>query len=176
MGDGRARARSPHDTLSRPLPRWAQSRFFNIRSANLPDTLTALAWRAVDGSAYDPDADDQPVTGAAGPGDGTVPAWSAWHARTPRAQCFDLVHAGEHLSLMEHQETLAVIHHLVETGALPAAVTVPDATYGGDKPRASDAELSAFLADAAAGRLALADPRVTDEAMLNRLIAGTSLC
>lgn len=156
-----AQALSAREVLTRPLPPPALARMFHLRSVANPTTLVELRWARVRGRDFDPERDDDPISGERGPGDGTVPAWSGRLAQTPPAQIYDLEIARDHQQLLEHVETLEVLRVLIDTGRLPAApVTVADVTFG--PPRASRAAVEQFVADAAAGRLQPTESRALD--------------
>ncbi len=163
-------------TIALPLPPSAQSRMFHIRSGNNNGTFTRLTWAPVTGADFDPDEDELPIGGDAGPGDGTVPTWSARLAQTPDERVYDLSLARDHQDILEHRETLEVVNHIIENDSLPDAVRVADEIYGGAKPKASEAELQLFLSEIAAGTATRNDPRATDEAMLNKLVEEMNLC
>jgi hypothetical protein len=94
--------------------------FFNVRSALDPTTAVELLWNNVNGSTFDPANDPSPLAGVAGPGDGTVPAWSAWHAYSRPANRYDLQQASSHGNLLEHREVLELIKTVVRTRKLPS--------------------------------------------------------
>lgn len=105
--------------IAQPLLPALAPRFFNLRApkASWP---VELKWRDVDGATYDTAADDNPITpGPSGPSDGTVPAWSAWHAHTLPDNRRDLQRATDHGTLFEHPEVRNAIATLVTTGRLP---------------------------------------------------------
>jgi len=54
-----------------------------------------------------------PAAVAPGPGDGTVPAWSAFHAHCRAANRHELASAKAHGELLEHPEVLTLIKSLV---------------------------------------------------------------
>ena len=94
--------------------------FFNVRSSLDSRTAVELLWRNVNGDTFDPASDPSPIAGVAGPGDGTVPAWSAWHAYSRPANRYDLKQASNHGNLLEHKEVLELIKTVVDTRMLPS--------------------------------------------------------
>ncbi|MGH2404945.1 MAG: hypothetical protein ACRDGN_10840, partial [bacterium] len=93
----------------------------------------------------------------------------------PLDQVYNLKHAGAHIYLMEHLETLKVVSAIIERGALPARVQVP-AEPDLTGPMASEARVRKFLADVATGDADLEDPRATDPKIWRRFVMETSLC
>ena len=67
----------------------------------------------------DPGTKPSPIAGVPGPGDGTVPAWAAWHAYTRSANRYELKQAKEHGGLLEHDEVLSLIDAIEKTRKLP---------------------------------------------------------
>jgi hypothetical protein len=94
--------------------------FFNVRSPLDLTTAVQLFWSNVNGSAFDPATDPSPLAGVAGPGDGTVPEWSAWHAYSRPANRYSLKQASSHGNLLEHPEVLELIKTVVNTRMLPS--------------------------------------------------------
>ena len=76
-----------------------------------------------------------PLTGIPGNGDGTVPAWSAWHAYSRPKNRYELKQAKVHGALLEHPEVLALIRSIVKTGKLrsPAAPPAKAPSVASDK-------------------------------------------
>ena len=97
--------------------------FFNVRSSLDRTTAVAVSWNNIDGDKYVPGSDPSPLTGVGGApgGDGTVPAWSAWHVHCRSQNRHELKRAKEHGKLMEHPEVLSVVKSIVRTGKLPSA-------------------------------------------------------
>ncbi|MGB9365525.1 MAG: hypothetical protein WCE79_05895 [Xanthobacteraceae bacterium] len=95
--------------------------FFNVRSSLDPKTAIELLWNNINGDTFIPGKTPSPLTGIPGPGDGTVPAWSAWHAYSRPKNRYDLKEASDHGNLLEHDEVLAVIGAIVKTRKLPTA-------------------------------------------------------
>lgn len=111
------RARAELVYISQPIDPGVASVFFNVRSSL--DTMTAveLLWSNIDGDDVAPGT--SPLAGIAGPGDGTVPAWSAWHAYSQPRNRYELRQAKDHGVLLEHAEVLALIDTIVKTRKLP---------------------------------------------------------
>jgi hypothetical protein len=68
------------ENISTPIDASIAPRFFNVRSSLDETTAVELLWNNVDGDDIIPGTTPSPLAGVPGPGDGTVPAWSAWHA------------------------------------------------------------------------------------------------
>jgi len=94
--------------------------FFNVRSSLDITTPVELLWNDINGDAFIPGTTPSPLTGIPGPGDGTVPAWSAWHAYSRPNNRHDLKEASDHGNLLEHEEVLALIDTIVKTRKLPS--------------------------------------------------------
>ena len=109
--------------VAAPINANVAPRFFNVRSRLDTTTAVELIWNDVDGDTVDPENGPSPVAGLAGPGDGTVPAWSAFHAYCGNRH--DLGQASDHPNLLRHKEVLALIKKVVTTGKLPKPVSVP---------------------------------------------------
>jgi hypothetical protein len=87
-----------------------------VRSSLDKKTAVELLWNNIDGNSITPGEDPSPLAGVPGPGDGTVPAWSAWHAYCRPQNCHDLKQAKEHGALLEHPEVLTLIESVVDSG------------------------------------------------------------
>ena len=169
------------ETIAADLPQPVADRVFHIRSGLNAATATELKWDTVEGASYNPDSAPSPITGVAGPGDGTVPFWSARLAQTLDAQIYDLAQAGDHGGLAEHPETLSVLRKLVEKGTLPgpaavatAVAALPAVTLGTSK--ASRAKTSKWIAAARAGTLKKGDSRANDPEVWRRILEEAQLC
>jgi hypothetical protein len=100
--------------------------FHNVRSSLDKRTAVELKWKNINGDDI-PDG-SSPLTGVPGPGDGTVPAWSAFHAHCRAANRHELASAKAHGELLEHPEVLTLIKSLVSAGkrrAVARRVQVP---------------------------------------------------
>ena len=95
-------------------------KFINVRSTLDTGTAAELNWKDVDGDTVDPANGPSPIVGLAGPGDGTVPAWSAFHAHCDNR--YDLLEASDHPNLLRHEEVLTLIKQVVTKGKLPQRV------------------------------------------------------
>jgi pimeloyl-ACP methyl ester carboxylesterase len=113
------RARTELVYISQPIAPSIAPVFFNIRSSL--DTMTAseLLWSNIDGDVFVPGTNQSPIAGIPGPGDGTVPSWSAWHAYSQPGNRHELKEAKDHGALLEHDEVLALISTVVKTRGLP---------------------------------------------------------
>ena len=141
--------------LARPLPAPLIPRVFNFRSVVETGTPQELIWSVEDGASFQPLGVRAPVrVEKTGPGDTTVPSWSGRLVDVPDDQVADLQQADDHVTLLQHGETLATLVHLLNTGELPEGIS---GAHGEQlPPRAPDHELNAFLLRAKAGAL---DPR-----------------
>jgi hypothetical protein len=116
-----AEAKAEFGKLAAPINANVAPVFFNVRSSRDPATAVELLWNNINGDAFIPGTTPSPLTGIPGPGDGTVPAWSAWHAHSRPKNRYDLMEASDHANLLEHDEVLAVIDSIVKTRKLPSA-------------------------------------------------------
>ena len=106
--------------LTKPVDAAVQPIFFNVRSSR-SKCAVELLWKDVDGDSIDPENGQSPINQVLGPGDGTVPFWSAWHAnaysRTDNR--YELSQAKDHVLLFEHQEVIDVVGSIVSKRKLP---------------------------------------------------------
>ena len=116
-----ARARAELVYISQPIAASIAPVFFNVRSSLDTTTASELLWSNVDGDSFIPGTTPSPVAGMAGPGDGTVPSWSAWHAYSQARNRHELKQAKDHGALLEHPEVLDVIDTIVKTRKLPVS-------------------------------------------------------
>ena len=100
--------------VAKPIESGVLKRFFNVRSMLDMKTAIALRWNDVDGATFDPEKGKNPIRLVLGPGDGTVPYWSAFHASVKNR--VDLRTAKDHGNLLEHPEVMGVVADIV-TGA-----------------------------------------------------------
>jgi hypothetical protein len=108
------------EKVAKPINANIVKHFFNVRSSKNAQTAVQLSWNNVNGDTYVPGKDPSPLAGIAGPGDGTVPAWSAWHAYSLKGNRHELKQAADHGNLLKHPEVLAVIETIVKTRKLAA--------------------------------------------------------
>ncbi len=100
--------------VAQPIESGVLKRFFNVRSMLDTKTAVALRWDDVDGATFDPERGKNPIHQVRGPGDGTVPFWSAFHASVKNR--VELKTAKDHGNLLEHPEVMGVVADIV-TGA-----------------------------------------------------------
>jgi hypothetical protein len=100
--------------VAEPIASGVLKRFFNVRSMLDKKTPVALRWDDVDGGTFDPEKGKNPLHHVLGPGDGTVPFWSAFHVSAKNR--IDLKTAKDHGNLLEHREVMEVVADIV-TGA-----------------------------------------------------------
>jgi pimeloyl-ACP methyl ester carboxylesterase len=116
------RARDELIYISRPIDPSIAAVFFNVRSSLDTTTAVELLWNDIDGDSFIPGTTPSPLSGMPGPGDGTVPAWSAWHAYCRPGNRYELKQAKDHGALLEHAEVLALIDTIVKTRRLPTSI------------------------------------------------------
>jgi len=151
-------------------------KFINVRSGLNDATAVELMWNDVDGDLVDPAKGPSPIVGLSGPGDGTVPAWSAFHAYC--SHTYDLGEAADHPNLLQHEEVLALIKKVVTTGKLPKPAAVARRKAAAKK--AAQAKLNRALDkshERRAGAPMTTPPelfeRPVQQALLADLIGGT---
>ena len=98
--------------MTKPIDTEIKKRFFNVRASGTP-TANYLLWEDVDGDDVSPTAGKSPLGRIPGPGDGTVPAWSAFHAYSLTANRRELTKAKDHGLLFEHPEVMGVIEAII---------------------------------------------------------------
>jgi hypothetical protein len=135
-------ARDELNKLAMPINANIAPVFFNVRSSLDVTTAVELLWNNVNGDDFMPGTTPSPLTGIAGAGDGTVPAWSAWHAYCRPKNRHELKQAKDHGNLLEHDEVLGVIGKVVKTRKLPTAAK-PGATKPSVASRKKVAEVTA---------------------------------
>ena len=167
-------ARQIRYRITRPLPKELSKFVFHLRSG-LQLMSIEQKWRAVNGANFNPEHDTSPVIQARrGPGDGTVPAWSARLVGTPLNQVYDLKLARNHAELAEHRETLEVVTALINHGRLPARTITKDERLGVTK--AGSRRMNTLIDEAVAGRVTRSDPRASNQPVWRRFIEEASLC
>jgi len=145
--------------VAKPIQPQAIGRFVNIRSLLDDTTPVELTWRNVNGTVFTlGDKENNPIrTRTKGPGDGTVPGWSAFHAHADPANQRSLSRASDHARFFEHPEVLAIVGSLVERGRLPAQGTLSRTRLPQQAPqtvasrKAARAELDTAIATIKAG-------------------------
>ncbi len=170
-------ARELRVQLAEPLPRPVVNRIFCLRSGNDEQTPVELTWEDVRGADHHTDH-ELPLRMTPGPGDGTVPRWSARLAQVDPTRVFDLPTADKHEHLMEHDETLGVLAHLIATGELPApdAALNPVRTAHTDSSTISEESLQKLMSGIESGEITRDDARIHDVTLWNRLIDDLGLC
>jgi pimeloyl-ACP methyl ester carboxylesterase len=166
--------------IAKPINSKIVPRFFNVRSALDKKTAVELIW---DGDSVDPEnGSTSPLSGRAGPGDGTVPAWSAFHAYCKDQNRHDLTQTQgtEHANLLNHDEVLTLIETVVATGKLSAARRKlrkrPKADAKGPAvltPKKLDAAVTKWVADSRDKLVPLPPPPEVQRAFVASLIGGT---
>jgi hypothetical protein len=103
--------------VAEPIASGVLKRVFNVRSALDKKTAVALRWDDVDGATFDPETGKNPLHRVLGPGDGTVPSWSAFHASVKNR--IELKTAKDHGNLLEHVEVMGVVADIVTGARVP---------------------------------------------------------
>lgn len=165
--------RSLWTTLSRRLPKAFQDRIYHIR-ADKQVMWTEQRWKDIDGSSYDPSSQRTPLSGVSGPGDGTVPFWSARLAQTPDSQVYSASNNIMHSELMEHDEVLDAIDSIIQSGNCPTPTTRRKDFLG--QKKASAKRATDYVRDVQSGKATLDDERATDPQLWRRILEETTLC
>lgn len=172
------RASNEMVNISQPISANIAPIFFNVRSSLDLNTAVEIYWNDIDGDTIVPGKSPSPLTGLAGPGDGTVPAWSAWHAHCLKKNRYELKQASDHGTLLEHKEVLDLVQSIVEKRKLPAA---KKATRSPRPKVASAAEVENVVTDWA-NKKVKGEPlprelfeKPVKRAIMSNLIAGTKL-
>ena len=115
-------AKASYQQVAQDLPSAVAARFFNIRAVqrsggnDLNQTYVSQKWDTVP-AGFNPDAPHTvPITYTAGPGDGTIPAWSARLISLDQAYPNNVVTLRgdlEHMSLMESQAVQNQIYNFL---------------------------------------------------------------
>jgi hypothetical protein len=114
--------------LAAALPPSVRAKFFNIRGVQtefgkaIDDTIVGQTWQQI-ASGFDPDTGTDPIVSRLGPGDDTIPAWSARLVDTPVANVVTITDNVEHVTLMDNPAVLSAIEDLIgaDHGALAIA-------------------------------------------------------
>ena len=160
--------------IATPINANIAAKFINVRSQLDRTTAVELSWKNVDGDTINPKTSPSPVVGLSGPGDGTVPYWSAFHASCNNRH--DLAQASDHANLLRHEEVLTLIEKVVATGKLPKRAAAPGRS-------AARATATSQKLDRALEKLATRTPaqpapaelfeKPVQQALLTDLIGGT---
>jgi Lecithin:cholesterol acyltransferase len=163
-------------TITAPLPEAVIDRVYHVRSGQNKQTGARLQWEEVDLATFNPEAGVSPVSGVAGPGDGTVPFWAARLAQTAPSHIYSAKLAADHGGLVEHEEILLALQKLIENDRLPKPATVKakNRTLGVEK--ASRAEAEQLVSDIVNQKVSPADARANQPETWRRLIEDTALC
>jgi hypothetical protein len=133
-------------------------KFHNWRAIRkVDDTCSKQSWSLID-RGFTPGIDPDPITDTNGPGDDTIPAWSAWLASTPADNQWTVTGARlYHMFLMDETQVLNKLRDLV--GSPPADLIGADldTVLGPAAPVASREEANNFLAEIVAERRAAGD-------------------
>ena len=160
-------------SLSRRLPKAFQDRLYHIRALK-QSMWIEQRWEAIDGSSHDPTKQRTPLSGVNGPGDGTVPFWSARLAQTPDSQIYSASNDIKHGELMEHAEVLNAIDKIVQSGICPKATARQKDFFG--QRKASVTRATDYIKDVQSGIATLDDERAHNPHIWRRILEETTLC
>ncbi len=175
-GDYLDAAKAIRGAIDQDLEPAAVAQVFHLRATSTA-TPYRFRWRPLPAD-FSPDTsplpfDDLPNDVNAQGGDGTVPWFSARLAQVPDARVYRIPTTALHQDLLENARALDAIWTIITTGRIPDHdPQVPDGPYQG-QPTASDAEVDRFLSDAAAGRIAAADPAARDPRLWRGVVRRT---
>ena len=149
--------------LAAPLPPAVAQRVYNIRSVADNQTPVELIWQPLS-AGFNPDEDDSPVQkGTLGLGDGTVPAWSAYHVSVPDENKKELTGVVEdHTYLMEDPQVLGLVDALINDQPMSEAEAAPAAAK---TTAASAEEVMVLCKDIGASKASRNDTRLSDPRM-----------
>lgn len=125
-----AAARTLLQAVTAPLPAATAAKTHNWRgvrtagAATLKDTVWSQSWQLV-APGFNPDTDPDPITDHVGPGDDTIPAWSARLASTPQKNLFTFQGDLHHMFMMENIKVLAKLQELIGPPLMAFAIDVP---------------------------------------------------
>lgn len=162
-------AKGVQGAIARKLPESVMKNVFHIRSGLNGFTASELKWE----TPADPTDGRSPIQAVGGPGDGTVPYWSARLAQTPVARVYDCMHASDHGELMEHGEVLEAIWRIIDSGSVPDQIAAPDVIL--TAPKASAQQLDQFLMDVKSGEITQNDPRAARPDVWRKMIRELNL-
>lgn len=172
-------ARQNCQILAAPFSNGVENRVYNIRAVDRA-TPVELVWDELPGD-FNPDEDESPVREKkSGRGDGTVPAWSAYHVSVPsenKREVDDIpddedpIYVNEHMYLMDDAQVLEQVYEWVNARPISRAKQSRDATTkvakaeAEAKAGASTEEVKELCDDIAAGKVrrnspSLSDPRI----------------
>lgn len=142
-----------------------RSRIFNIRSG-LAKMPIAQAWSDWDGN------DKAPLKrrGKRGPGDGTVPAWSARLIWLEESQIYNTRFAKDHGELPNHPEVHLVLARIIADGTIPKRIRKrPELEHRFGRP-APRKRVETFFEEIAARQIDRTDERFRDPAIWMRVM------
>lgn len=152
-------------TLSAELPPAVAQRVHNIRSGADNKTPVELVWHQLPRD-FDPDEHESPVEkGDVGLGDGTVPAWSAFHASVKEENRHHLASALDHPFLLEDPQVLGIADALIHERPIKEADTAPKAAPT-PATVASKQEVESLCQDIAKSVAGRDDRRLRESSML----------
>ena len=100
--------------LGSTLPPHVADKVHNIRSSTCKDTPVELVWNPLPVN-FRPDDEKSPiVSGKPGDGDGTVPAWAAYHVSVPDGNRTEFHETKQHFELMEDCQVLKHVYGLIK--------------------------------------------------------------
>jgi len=169
-------AKKARQEYTRTLPKAVKNRIYHIRGVMDKKTPNRLRWKKIT-HPYDPYLQKVPIRVKKedrGAGDGSIPAWAARLAQITDEQVYDLRVAKDHMSLMEHEETLNVIRFIVENNRLPKYMSVKNTKFLGVKA-ASYGTLKNFMRDMENGTIKITDEEVSDPRILRSIMEGMAM-
>ncbi|MDW4498816.1 hypothetical protein R5H30_12545 [Sulfitobacter sp. D35] len=144
------RGLSVRHQLALPLPVQSADKLHHLRVTEANTTLDSATWEPVLPPGYTPGVNTSPVQFGKGPGDDTIPAWSAALATTPDANVHDF-DTGSHAFLMEDRDILAKIHEIILGEKVSEEAVM--AALGAQAPIASAEETERFVRAIRAGEI-----------------------
>jgi pimeloyl-ACP methyl ester carboxylesterase len=161
-------ARRTFAVINKPLNKGLIDRVFSIRGGTSQPTAMSVEqrWSKTANGAY-----RAPEALAVGPGDGTVPAWSARLAQTETDapnHVFDPPTANDHQTLLENGQVLDAIEHAIVNDAFPPPTLAPSIVE--PAARSSREEVAQLMDKVASGAVPRTDPAATNPADWQRLL------
>lgn len=162
-------AREIYNIIAEPFPDDVAQRVYNIRSVHNKETPVELVWHPLP-EDFDPDEEESPDDESAvriphespvkvhtrGSGDGTVPAWSAYHISVPGENRKELTNSKDHAFLMEDHQVLEQVD-----------------TWVKDQPTiAPESDVKKILSEIATRQVSDDDSRLTDQRIGRRIYQG----
>jgi hypothetical protein len=139
-----------HQQLAAPLDSTVNKKFFNLRGVQfrirkvIHETVNCQTWAWIP-TNFNPDRDSDPIIDARGPGDNTIPAWSARLVSTPKHNIRTIRADIDHMFIMNEDPLLTELAKVLE---LKRAKMKPKTRQMLAKPKvATRMELNSFVDD-----------------------------